>query len=196
MEKDDTIELLVQNFPLEQFDITDDENFDALIDALATVIHETDDRIRDLNSGVRSDEATGTQLDELAASFEMRRKVGESDEALRSRLRAEFPRAASDTTIAEYGTLTQLLLDAEADQFVLLAAPDRTDARELLIEVDQIIVEEAPVSDTLLAEQLESALPLSATVRIETFGSFELTGPNHDPAPNSGLNEGTLGGTI
>ena len=183
-----------ESIPLDLLDVEADENLDALIEAFAEALSIAEDNIEVLREQADLETASGEALDRMAAARDLRRRTDESDESLRERIRVKRLQTTSDTSHEAFANLCERIFDADVDLFTI--EPSAEDEPRIIIRTDASVVENSPFDTDGLNDRLEESLPAGHGSEIQTVGTFRLDGPDYTPPDGSGLNEGTLGGSI
>ena len=172
----------------------DDQRLQTIIEGIAEAINSTDKTIEDLRSEFTIAEASAESLNRLGRAIGVRRRDEESIEAFRTRVRAAYASAISDTTIESFGSATLLILDTDESQVDLRAPSVAEPAINLKFDID--LIDETTLTEEEIINLLDGSIAASHTVRINSIGTFRFDGEGFTPGENSGFNEGTLGSLI
>jgi len=182
------------NAPL-RFD--EDARLDALTSALASALDAHDSRAETATDNLFINSASGDALDLRGEAIGVQRRTGESDEAYRTRVRAGYAVALSDSTIGDFARIVRVVLDIDAPEIDLAGISGKP---AVTLTIDRDALTNTPLTDSEILNALEAAIPSGHAIELDATGTLELDGPNYVPSDNSGLSGpetvgGTLGGT-
>ncbi|MDB9247441.1 hypothetical protein PN419_00270 [Halorubrum ezzemoulense] len=191
----DNYETLVDNDPNPAIDLNDDERLDALLRAFAATLDKLDSEIEQTYDDLFIDTASFEGLEDRAAEVGVQRKDTDSLEQFRTRVRARFGEATSEATLTDFAKIVLRVLDTDSSA-ITVRGSDTHEEPIVVVEADNGAVEGAAFDQSTLVDLLRGSVGAGGNVEIQTYGTFELSGPNYDPPSSTGLNEGTLGSTI
>ena len=128
--------------------------------------------------------ATGRELEKLASEVGLDRQTGESDDRLRFRTQIAKAITRSSGNIYELATLFRILFGEDATNITLTPAENQP---VVIMNVPDLIVDQIPVSVSVLEDLLSQALPSSDNLEIITGDTFAFDGQT----TGGGFNEGT-----
>lgn len=162
-----------QQFPNAGVEIDADDPLAALLRTLVSQLHRLDTEIDDLHDQRFIDSATGRELELLGANVGVEPRTGEPDATFRARVRAGYRIATSDGTFEAIAKAALALLDAgPAD--IQLEGPPQTNGGVGRVLVPEVLVEESPLSQEEIADELTQAAPVGHRIEVVTDDTLRL----------------------
>jgi hypothetical protein len=190
----DGFDILVENQTNKAFRVDEDDRLRALFRAIAKALavgdSHTEKSYRDRFIDCASDEA----LDELAKPVDIKRRTDEDDEKFRTRVKAGYGRAASETTLRDFATIALNVLQTSAGEVNIRGTTD--DKPVVVVDTDVSVVDDALFTRSEIVDLLNDAVASAHNVEIQTTGTFEFDGDNYSPSSNTGFGDGTFGGQL
>jgi len=171
------------NWPYDRVVPTEEGAVYDLLTVLETEYDRIDVQLDELQEQRFIETATGVELDKLASEVGVVRETGESDKRLRFRTKIAKAITRSSGNIYELAQLFNLLFKDGATDITLTPVPD---APAINVEVSDIIVQDAPVTQSKLESLLTQALPSGDALQITTKATFAFAGDTD----SGGFNEG------
>lgn len=180
----------------------DDQNseWNALIVALANQFKDLDATRQEIEQSKFVTEATGKQLDKLAAIFQVGRETGEPDDTYRLRIQAALRAQLSSGTVEEVREAIAVLLDMNRDDVVIQEPYDSTgivlEAGVPEHEINDVGITSAEFADfidTVVASGVDTTAFLTGTFQFTSQSSpvtsdkgFQELDSNNDPIAGTG----------
>lgn len=185
---------IIANNPNDPIPLDDDDILSPLIEVIADELDELDVSINHIEEELLINTASDWGLDARGADVGVFRRSGETDDEFRQRIIMAYGRALSDATAEQFGLVLRRALDADSSDIAI--RPTEEDVPEMIVDINQSVVDDSPLDEETIVEELNGALPMGHGLRIETSGSFEFDSDDYEPAEGTGFNEGTFGGDI
>lgn len=177
------------NHPIDPHEST---NLHSLIEVIASENERIDVELDDLYDERFLDTATGHELEKIGQLIGIKRKEGESNEKLRTRIKAGFSAAASDTTYESFASASLSILDTNPSA-INIKTPPQSGSKVVEIEIDGKVINDNILNESEVSLLLNKSLSIDARVDVVITGTFGFDGSN----PNlKGWNEGTWSSTI
>ena len=164
-----------------------------LLKTLAVTLDNLEKDIDDVYDTRFIQTATDHHLEKIGEQVDVKRVNQQPDDELRIRINAGYARAVSDTSFETFSRVVLNIFDVDENDVHLRGADDEP---VVIVNLPLQSINESPLTDSQIADELTESTPASDGVKVEGVGTFELSGPNHTPSDNSGLDEGTLGYTF
>lgn len=183
-------ERLLENWDNDAVVIREGELPHQILETLASQLDELETDIEDVHDTRFIESASKIHLEKIGEQVGVSRLNQQDDSELRVRVETGYARASSDSTFDTFAKVVLNIFDADEDEVTL-----RGDDNEPVVIVNTALplIEESPLTEEQIGNELEDSVPANDGVRVQGTGTFELSGPDHTPSENSGLNEGTLG---
>lgn len=169
----------------------------ALIEALLSQTNRIDDELDDIYHQQHIDTATGGQLERIGDLVDVQRQSGESDEKLRSRIKAEFAQGTADATFDDFVEFTAAALNTSV-QNITLRNDYPADPATVSVIVDANLFDNTGFTVSELAELFGGGVPAGHEVKIIERGTFRVKTDGTSSDADKGLTSDsiTTGGTL
>ncbi len=182
---------LVEKWDNDAVVIRDGELPHHILETLASILDDLDTDIQDVYDTRFINTATDGHLEKIGEQVGVTRLNQQSDEALRIRVESGYARAVSDSTFDTFSRVVLNVFDAESQEITL----EGDDGEPVVIvHVPLSRIEESPLTDSQIAEELTESVPASDGVRVKGTGTFRLGGGDYTVDSDQTLSNGTLGG--
>ena len=179
-----TLRTLVNENPNPPLRLVGDDVFAPMLLSMAVTLAKLDKRISGVERDLYVETATGDALDALGKVVGVRRQVDEGDERFRTRVRAGYGRATSETTIEQFAVILRIVLQCGPDDITIQGADEQPVAE---VFVDQSIVANTFFSREEIERVLDGTVPAGHNWRIITQGTFEFAGKDYNPPDETGF---------
>lgn len=151
-----------------------------------------DDDIQNVYEQRFIETATDRHLEKIGEEVGVKRRTNEPDSSYRTRVKAGYARATSNATYDTFARVVLNVLDIPKSLISVRVADSRP---VIVIEAPLDAVEDSPLTQDQIIEELSASIPSAHGVEIQSTGTFKL-GAEGEPTPGEGLGEGTLGALI
>jgi len=168
-----------------------------LLAALLSQADTIDDSLNEIYHSHKIETASGEELDQFGSLVDLPRQSNEPDEKYRSRIKAEFAQAITQTNFNSFAEFTSTVLgtdiqniDIETNYEINSAAVD--------VYADQQIYDEKSLTEQDISDILGGGVPAGHEVRAFKKGTFITIDDNGTNNPNNGLTSDSIetGGTL
>jgi len=143
----------------------DGDTWNALLQALAAEFDEHEQAIADARDSKFVDDASGEQLDRLASIFQLGRKTGETDDALRARIKTALRSQIASATVPEIRDVVSVLSGAPLED-IGVREPYSEIPTEIQIELPTEYLNDLDMSDSEFMRIVENVVAVGVAVGI------------------------------
>ena len=171
------------NWPYDRVVPTEDEAIYDLLGVLETEYDRVDVELDELQEQRFIETATTNELEKLASEVGVVRQTGESDKRFRFRTIIAKAVTRSSGNIYELAQLLKILFGEDVENITLSV---ETDKPVVLLTLTDFMIQDVPVTQSVLEDLLSQVLPSSDNLNIVLSDSFAFEGDS----PAGGFNEG------
>lgn len=172
-------------------------NVRKLIRALVSEADRIDLDAEDIYEAQHIDSATGEDLEKWGSLVRVQRQTGESDDAYRARIKAEFRQSTIETTFDEFAEFCASVLNTDLDNLTFVFNLDARPA-QVNVSADPSVYSSVSLSNTQIQELLSGGVPAGHEVRALEGGTFRLKKDGDTDDADKGLTSDSIstGGTL
>lgn len=178
-------------------DFGNSSNTYKLVRALLSQAERIDDDLHEVYHSQHIDTAEGEALEQFGRLVNAPRKENEPDDKYRTRIKAEFAQAKTDTDFDSFVEFCSTILNVGASNFDFTTNYDGNPAT-IVVSADPSIYESRALTATEIADLLGGAVPAGHEVQVQERGTFRLKADGDTDDADKGLTSDsiTTGGTL
>jgi len=162
---DESVDRFIENNPNLGLLISDDDVANDVARTLMSSVAEFLDQVEAERQQQFVATASGGGLDQLGELVNARRQPDEGDDAMRTRVRAGFGRATSETTIEDLAQITRTITGAGRSDIQI--EPPANDVLVVIVRINSGILNDSPFGLTELGDFLSDVVPAYTLLRCE-----------------------------
>lgn len=168
-----------------------------LVRALLSEADRIDDDLEHIYDEHHINSADGESLDKFGALVNAPRKEGESDNKYRTRIKAEYAKARTNTDFDSFIEFTTTVLNTSFENFDLLT-PYNQNSATVTVSADPSVYEKVNLTVTEIADILGGGVPAGHEVTVQEKGTFRLKSDGEFDTAENGLTADNIetGGTL
>jgi hypothetical protein len=168
-----------------------------LVRALLSEADRIDDDLEKVYDEHHINSADGESLDKFGALVNAPRKDGESDNKYRTRIKAEYAKARTDTDFDSFIQFVSAILDTGTENFDLLTGYDQNSAT-VTVSADPSLYDEINLTVNEITDILGGGVPAGHEVIVQERGTFRLKSDGDFDTAENGLTADNIetGGTL
>lgn len=178
-------------------DFGNSSNTYKLVRAILSEAERIDDTLSEVYHDHHIDEANGEALEQFGKLVNAPRKENEPDDKYRTRIKAEFAQAKTDTDFDSFVEFCATILNTDAQNFGFSTNYDGNPAT-VVVSADPVIYESRALTAAEIADLLGGGVPAGHEVQVQERGTFRLKSDGDTDDADKGLTSDsiTTGGTL